>query len=113
MNLTDHMIDSTTELPYNLHILLGFAVGILTSAITEHLGDVFVTFLLGGSSALGAGLVKFLLERLKRIKKKEKDQDDRDADQNSRETDQNSRTTRQNTREADQNKREEKGTKNI
>lgn len=60
-----HMIDSASEISYKIHMTVGFIFGIFGSSALGKIEDFLVTFLLGTTSALGAGVVKYIIDKVK------------------------------------------------
>ena len=64
--------DTISGLSYKFHLVIGTAIGFLTSIITDNANQLALTFLMGVAGALGAAVVKFTIDLFKRYKKKSK-----------------------------------------
>lgn len=62
MTFVDNMTGAISAISYRIHLIVGFNIGVIASAITDNLDKVILTFVMGASSALGAGIIKLLVD---------------------------------------------------
>ncbi len=61
--MKDSVVDTLHEWGYKITTLIGGGIGVGYSFIADHVGEIFLTFLLGAAGAGGAGLIKFLIDK--------------------------------------------------
>lgn len=70
--------DTIDGLSYKFHMVIGTAIGFLTSVITNNVDEIFLTFMLGVAGALGASFVKLMVDLVKKSNKRGKGKHDKD-----------------------------------
>ena len=64
--ILQHLINSASELNYREYTSIGFVMGTMSSLLTSHLLDITMAFVIGASGALGAALVKYVVDKIKK-----------------------------------------------
>lgn len=72
MTMLEQITEAFSGISYKFNIIIGFSTGVFASALSDNLNDIILTFILGASSALGAALIKYIMNKIKR---KEKDRE--------------------------------------
>ncbi len=75
MSFIDHLTNLVLEIPYYIHSSLGFTTGFLASVTLLSQGevrDVFVSFIIGVASAIGAAGTKWFISLLKEKTKRKR-----------------------------------------
>lgn len=71
--------EAIDNMSYRIHIIIGSVLGVSTSAILDHLDQIFLTVIFGFAGAIGAAMAKLLVALIRKSKPVQKFEEKNDV----------------------------------